>query len=772
MRSGTIAFLLGICALLRCPTVPFPPGIPSLVWPALALIGLLCGLAARKWPLRLTCCGLAGFLWAAWRATLLLDGALPQQLEGLDLQVEGQILDLPRIYGAGPQRRIRFTLHPERLEKGTQTLTPPGRLLISWYQFPTQPRAGERWRFCVRLKRAHGFVNPAGLDRERHLFLQGIRAIGYVCQGQEPRRIKTAQGITPLLLRASLREALLERMGREQVTALILALTLGDRGLIAPETWQVLRRTGTNHLLAVSGLHIGLAAGLAWWAIRWLWSLATLACPCCLWLPAQRCATLVAIPAALGYALLAGFSVPTQRALIMLTVLLCANLGRTRPAAEDGLALAALGVLLWDPWAAAAAGFWLSFIAVATIMLCYYRRVPGGVWWRWGRLQLLIIIALAPPLLLWFQEWPALGSLINLVAIPWMSFLILPTALTGTALLGTLPTLGGLLLDATANHLEWLWQLLEWVATSEEALWRLPKPTLPALIAGTLGILLCIAPLPWNLRMLGPLWMSPLFLGATPATPPQGHMTLALLDVGQGLAAVVETHKHTLVYDTGPRFSGGFNAGDAVLAPYLLSRNKKKIDKLVLSHADSDHIGGLQAILKGFSTQETYSGEPVPGINTEPCRNGQSWTWDHVRFEFLYPIEPTTGNNASCVLKISAAGHAILLTGDLEAPGERTLIKQHAGRISAEVLLLPHHGSRTSSTIPFITAVKPTWVLVAAGYRNRFHLPNQEIIKRYTSKGSKVLNTANTGMIQIKTTPQGLQLTTERNKNPRIWRRP
>ena len=773
MRSGTIAFLFGVCVLLRCTALPqMPPALVGLL-PFLALCGLLFGLQACGLRTRLCCCCLAGFLWAAWRTFLILDGALPRHLEGLELQVEGHVLSLPRIYGEDSQRRVRFVFLPTRMEAPAGKTPLPGRLLLSWYNFPEAPRAGERWRLCVRLKRPHGFVNSAGLERERYLFLQNIRGLGYVCPQQAGRRLAAAAGMQPLVLRSVLRDRLRARMGEDRTVGLILALTLGDRSLIGTEEWRVLRRTGTSHLLAVSGLHIGLAAGLAWWTARWLCSLLCLAWPCCLWLPAQRCATLAALPAALGYALLAGFSVPTQRALVMLTVLLGSGLGRSQPAPGDGLALAALCVLLWNPWAAASAGFWLSFGAVSVILLSYSKRIAGGAWWRWGRLQLLFTMALAPPLLFWFQEWPALGSLVNLLAIPWMSLLILPTALLGTLLLGVLPGLGGGLLDAAAHHLEWLWGLLEWAARPDAALWRLPRPSLPALLAGTLGVFLCLAPLPWRLRLLGPLWLTPLCLATVRDIPAPGHVSLALLDVGQGLAVVVETHTRTLVYDTGPGFPGGFNTGDAVLVPYLLNRGRKRLDTLVLSHADNDHVGGLHALLKNFPATSIYSGEAIPGTATMPCHSGQAWTWDQVRFEFLYPMdEGRQGNDASCVLKISAAGRAILLTGDLEAHGEHMLTARHAGHLDAEVLVLPHHGSRTSSTARFIASVAPVWALAATGYRNRFHLPNEDIIKRYTRWGSIVLNTAQSGMIQVKIGPGTIQLSAERTRARRIWHRP
>ncbi len=739
MRLATLFFLFGVILFQQCAE------LPGRHWLFAAVL-----LPLVKWwlPVRLPMAILAGFLWAFLHAAWMLSGTLPGHLEGVDIEVEGVIASLVE----EDFRRTRFEFNLDSLTHQQRVFSTSRRVLLSWYGETPALSVGDRWRLTVRLKQPHGFMNPGGFDYEKWLFQQRINATGYVRTKAAQTFLASEWQSHPVdRLRQHLRQLMDDPPGNHPYTGLVTALAIGDRNGIPNDQWEVMTRTGTSHLMAISGLHIGLVAGIAFFLGRHIWSLLGRA-P--LLVPAPRAAAVIALLAACAYAALAGFSIPTQRALIMIAVVMAALLLQRQVNPSQGLGLALGGVLLLDPMAVVTAGFWLSFAAVAVILYGLGGRLHRkGGWRQWGRVQWVVSLGLLPLLAFSFQQAPLLSPLANLIAVPWVSFTVVPLTLLGIAGLLLYPPLGSWLLLQAANLLGWLWPVLQRLAEVEFAQWQLnTEPPLWILLAAVAGTLWMLAPRGVQARWVGAGWLLPLVLTA-PERPQPGEAWFTLLDVGQGLAAVVQTRNHTLVYDTGPKFSDHFDTGQAVIVPFLRREGVANLDMLIVGHGDSDHIGGADSLLRRYPARRllTTVPEKLPG-DAELCRQGQTWSWDGVRFSILHPAPGSTteGNNASCVLKVETAAATLLLTGDIERQAERQLASRTSSRLAATIMVAPHHGSKTSSSLQFIDTVNPDYVLFPVGYRNRFHHPHPTIVERYLAKGVQMLNSARHGAIRFK----------------------
>lgn len=743
MVAGSLAYLFGVVLLYRVAELPSAAlSLSLLSLPPLLLLHP----RLRRWALP-ALLFVVGFNWAALDASQRLQPRLPAEAEGAPLEVSGVIDSLPQRDG----RILRFVFAAEAasLLDGTAVVVPE-RLRISWYDEPPQPvRPGQRWHLRVKLKRPWSMRNPGGFDYERWLFAEGIGATGYVRSRGDNRLLDgDIGGYRVARLRQSLQQAIQEKLDGHAMRGMVTALAIGERSAISDEQWQVLMATGTNHLVAISGLHVGLVAGLLFALLRWGWR----RCPrCCLLLPAPRAAALGAMGFALVYAALAGFSIPTQRALIMLAVVL-GGVWLQRPLQRlRVLLLAVIVVVTLDPVSVLAAGFWLSFAAVAWILYGMGGRVAEqGVWWRWGRVQLLVAIGLLPLLLLFFQQGSLSAPLANILAVPWVSLLVVPLTLLGTLIVPWLPSVGGGLLHLAAMLLDWLWPYLQWL----DGL----VPVLPLAASGwTLcfavpGLLWLLAPKGWPLRPAGLLLLLPLFVGQGSAPAP-GNAAVTLLDVGQGLSAVVQTHNHVLVFDTGPRYPSGFNTGDAAVIPFLRQSGVRRIDTLMISHGGNDHSGGARALLDVYRAERVLGGlsSQEAGFAVEPCRRGQQWRWDGVAFRVLHPPQGALSaaeNDRSCVLAISAGGERLLLTADIEAAAEASLLNSDE-TLQADLLVAPHHGSKTSSTRAFVDAVGAGTVIFSVGYRNRYRFPHTEVVERYRHSGASLYRTDRGGALSF-----------------------
>lgn len=730
--AGMLGFALGVILVQGLPALP-----PGWVQWALAL-GALSLFVPRWRPVGGLC---AGLLWATVAAQAALAHRLPAALEGIDLIVEGRIVDLPE----RDERRVRFLFEPARIEHPDLGRL-PRRLRLSWYGDAPELRAGERWRLTVRLKRPRGLMNPGGFDYERWLFQHRIDAVGYVRSPQTAQRLAT----TPSLdrLRQDLADALHRRLEGRPAAGVLVALVVGDERGIAKEQWEALRRTGTTHLISISGLHISLLALAAYRLTATAWRRSARLCTRA---PAPLAATAVAIVAATGYAALAGFSLPTQRALIMLAVPALALLARRRIDPWRGFVVALVAVLLWDPFAPLSPGFWLSFGAVAILLAAGLYRSPEPGWRQLVTTQLCLSLALLPLTLLWFQQASWISPLANVVAIPW-GMAIVPLALLAAALL-PVPLLGDGLLWLSVRLTDGLLWLLMLMGAWKGGASELAAPSSWLLLLAGLGVLLLLAPHGWPGRWLAAPLLAAAVWRDPGEGPPPGAVDVTLLDVGQGTAVVVRTAGHALLYDAGPGESMGLDAGETVVLPFLRSQGIARLDALVISHADGDHSGGARAVLAAMPVAALYAGEELADFpRALPCRAGHAWQWDGVELEFLWP-DPASGargNDASCVLKLSAGGHSLLLAGDIGARAEAALLQRQAAKLRADVLLVPHHGSQTSSTAPFLAAVAPRTAVITVGYRNRYRLPRDEVLARYQEIGSELLRTDHEGAIRLR----------------------
>jgi len=736
--------------------------LPAIAWLA---AGLLLAVLLLRWSL-LPLAFWTGMAWSCWSAGALLADGLPSGLEGVDTTVSGTLATLPQRQG----RVTRFEFVPDPVQEATDAQL-PRRLRLAWYGQHPPLRAGDRWRLRLRLKRPRGFINPGGFDFEGWLFRRGIRATGYVRDHPTNKRLGQAPDARYALqrLRQRLAAALAEALVDSPRRGLLTALSLGERGAITADQWTVLRNTGTSHLVAISGLHLGLVAGLFFMLVRHAWAW----CGLTRWGAAQSAAAWLTLPMAALYAGLAGFSVPTQRALLMVGVVLAVLLLRRALAPGRALVLALTGVLLLDPLAPGSAGFWLSFGAVAVILYTVAWRQPGGQrYWRWAWIQIALALGLAPLLVVAFQQVPLAAPLANLIAVPLVGFVLVPLVLVATLLVLPLPGVGEVLLQVADYLLGLGWTPLEASAGWALAQQGFAEPPMWAVMTGCVGVFLLLAPRGLPLRLPGLVLLLPLFT-FRPETPVHGAAWVTVLDVGQGLAVLVRTHDHLLVFDTGPAYSARFDAGSAVIVPELRRLGRDRVDALVVSHGDSDHAGGLTSLRAAITVDRLYTGAGVTDADhAEICRAGTHWNWDGVEFTFLHPEAGAgAGNDGSCVLRIAASGAALLLTGDIEAVAEHQLLARDARALRAEVIQVPHHGSRTSSTSPFIAAVMPQIALVSSGWRNRFGMPVPEVIARYDAIGAEVIDTASAGAIEVRlpSVPGRPGIRRVREQDQRFW---
>ncbi len=731
---------------------------------------------------------LAGFTYAAACARLRSADELAFADEGRDLRLRGVVATLPMAV----ERGTRFVFAVEQVLAPAAVGHIPRQLSIAWYDEQAHPRAAERWEFTVRLRRPQGTFNPGGFDLEGYLFEQDVRASGYVRDGpadEPPRRLDDWVPDTNALIdraRGALRERLQQALEGQRYGGVIVALVMGDQGAIRQEDWTLFNGTGISHLVSISGLHITMIAALtalaagAWWrrSPRRL-ALATV--------PLVR--AVAGTLGALAYCLLAGWGVPAQRTFLMLSTVAAAQAWRIRPGAPVVLAVAAALVCVWDPWAVLAAGFWLSFGAVACIFLAVAGRRPPAPGWREAlregvRLQAGISVGQIPLTLAIFGQVSVVAPLANALAIPLVSYAVTPLALVGAALAalgGPLATPAGWLLGLSATLFGWLAAWLAWLARLPLAWFALPAPpgwTILLALAGTAWLL---APPGWPWRALGLAWMLPMLCWPA-AGPGEGELWVTALDVGQGMGMVLETAGHTLVFDTGPRYNDEADAGSRVIEPYLRWRGRRRIDLLVVSHLDSDHSGGAASLLRAFPVERVLSSveagdRSLAGARgVQRCEAGQSLALGALTLHVLGPpaalyAMPHASTNAhSCVLLAQLGPTRVLLTGDVPARQEGEMARHWGTELQAGLLVSPHHGSRSSSSPALLDAVQPRWVAIQVGYRSRYGHPHPLVLARYAEHGYAVLRTDHDGAVQWRFDRSGAAtLERWRRQHARYW---
>jgi len=700
--------------------------------------------------------------------------------EERDIELLGVVDDLPQPGDDG----VRFAFAVERIV--TPGARVPERISLAWFAArdrtrlprgdgPETPRipapvvhAGERWQLTVRLKRPHGNVNPNGFDLEAWLLERNLRATGYVRDA--PTSVRVAEfagrpGDYVQRARERIRTRIAQALPGARYGGVITALAIGDQRAVPERQWMIFNRTGVTHLISISGLHVTVFATLAGAIALILVRRSTTVTSR---IPARKLATLVGASFAFVYVLLAGAEVPAVRTLLMLVVA-AIGLWLGRP----GTALlvwswSLVGVLLWDPWAGFAPGFWLSFGAVGLLLYAGcgrpIARVPAKGLTRLAatlrdaaHAQWVVTLGLVPGTLALFQQVSVVSALANAIAIPVVTVGIVP-----------------LILFAIIIPLDAPWQLahvvlallmryLEWIAGLPVATWNSHAPACWTVAVAIAGVLWMLAPRGIPGRLVGSVWMLPMALLVPPAVP-VGDARIVVLDVGQGLAVFIATATHTLVYDTGPRFNDSVDAGGRIVAPFLRAAGVTKLDALIVSHADTDHSGGALSLLRAVPVAAFRSslqdGHPIVAeasrnAASTRCIAGSTWQWDGVTFALLHPQRAhyddaaRKSNDISCVLQVEARGGRMLLTGDIEARSEGELLQLMPPMGASDVLVVPHHGSRTSSTPAFIAGVAPVLAIFAAGYRNRFGHPRDDVVARYRDAGAAPIRTDIGGAITV-----------------------
>jgi len=748
-----LSLLMGVCCLQIQPDITVP------IWSSPELLMLLpfClwffYLYRKK---RVLLAFFMGYLWALLFAQVYFLHQLPEELVGQNILLEGVVEDLPEVKGTSLRFNFRVKRYLDISGQKTELLLNnlPKRLRLSWYYYQGEVHNGEHWQLMVRLKAPRGMVNPGGFDYEKWLYQQNIHATGYVRKStQNIKSSVQSNGINRL--RAKL-QYILSVIPDPTYQGLLQALTIGQKSRISSEQWKVLRLTGTNHLMAISGLHIGLVAVMVFVLVSWL-----VPASLCLYVSSSQIAAVVSLIVAGFYAMLAGFTIPTQRAFIMLLVIMLAILLKRPVFSLNTLALALIAVLIINPVSVLSVGFWLSFIAVLIISMVTKSRVQVRQLHFYAllqsvRVQWLIAIGMFPLSIVLFQQGALISPVANMIVIPLIGMLIVPLSLIASLILVISTDLSIWMFTQISNILALIWFLLEWLSRLPFSNWqRSSVPLLHSIIALT-GVAILLLPKGLSIRWYGLFLLIPLLIYKYPK-PQEGQFWVDVLDVGQGLSVLVRTREKALLYDTGAKFSENFDMGEKVVIPYLNYIGLNQLNILMISHGDNDHAGGVESVLNNINTEKViaesdYASKSLPGYKmVSSCKAGQKWSWNGVNFEVLHPVSTYKRlNNSSCVLKVWNQFYSLLLPGDIESRAERDMLKYSVDKLKADILLVPHHGSNTSSSIEWLDKVKPQIAVVSAGYRNRFAHPTQRVLKNYEIVSSRVLNTAISGMIQIK----------------------
>ena len=722
------------------------PALPDAMWCAsLPVIVPLMFVRVRAGPLLALA---AGYLWAAFVAHAQMGAWGSVAVEGRDIEVTGIVRGLPDV----DSRRARFEF---RVLDSAHAPLAGARLRLSWYGADAAPSPGSVWRLTVRVRRPRGWRNPGGSDYEGRLFADRIAATGYVRAGEVVGSAPAFSLARVDMVRADLARWIRSALDGYGSEGLVRALAIGDRSGLSEDRWRTLRVTGIAHLMAISGLHVGMAAGAAYWLALRAWTLVPRAA---LLVPAPQLAGVAAMLAAFAYALLAGLALPTQRALLMLGVLFASRLARRCVPHSHSLALALIAVLVVDPHSVRAPGFWLSFVAVAAIVTALATRPAADAHTVSGRLrmvvtvQIAVTVGLAPVTLVVFAEQSVVSPFVNALVIPLVGIVVVPVVLLGLLAGAVHPPAGAAMLAVAAWVLDALWPSIEGIAAHAVMLRAPGEIGAWQLAAAVAGVLIVLAPRGVVPRWLGIAWMLPM-LAMRPAPVELGAWRMTVLDVGHGLSVVVETSRHVLVYDTGPPVGTRLDAAALAVLPYLAHRGRDRVDRVVLSHGDADHVGGYRRLAGAVPVGVTIANGAVgPHEPDLACEAGTEWDWDGVSFEVLHPFRERTGfdNAHSCVIRIAGSGGSVLLTGDIESGGERALVARSGPRLAADVLVAPHHGSTTSSTRRFLESVSPSIGIFSASEHGRFRLPHPDVVSRYVRAGIATLSTSRCGAVTVR----------------------
>lgn len=746
------SFALGLAFVQQWPALPDP--LISIFLLLFALIGCV------RWPrVALPCALIAGVAYAMLSGSVALSKRLDVAHSGQTIEVVVEVAGLP-VYEHDQWQFQGEVIHASGFES-----LQGERIKLAWYKTSARLQPGDVWRFTALLRVPNGVQNPGGFDAERRALEQSIVAQGYVKRDAQflfakPGLDRWRNGLSMQIGKA---------LGLPQAR-FVQALALGDTRGLSDADWERLRQTGITHLIAISGFHVGIVALFAAWVMHAFY---------CLWprvglvLPRPLGIALISIIAAVGYTAIAGFAIATVRTAWMIALFMAARLCYRSLTVLHAVALSMVLMLLWDPFCVLNAGFWLSFSGVLLLATGMPSDSKKGWFWPFIKAQYVVSIGLFPITVLFFGQTTVIGPLVNLIAIPLISLMIVPLALFGI-LFSAIDFVAQLFWSASAWLMQQFWQILELVSEQQWTSMYVPEPTFWALALAAFGVALLILPKPVPGRALGLVLLLPVCLAKMPEIE-HGQLRIAMLDVGQGLSVLVQTAEHRLLYDTGAGHKYGFNRGESTVVPALRAHGIDRLDLVVVSHADNDHSGGFEALHKAIRVPHVR--EPIAGTVglSQDCRAGQRWRWDGIDFEMLWPILPLAEkkNDQSCVLLISTGRQRVLLTGDISARVEAELIERYPHLAGITILLVPHHGSKTSSSAEFLNQLKPELGLVSAGFQNRFKHPNAAVAERYQAQGIALTNTVDTGWAELLITPDFWRWWhRERIDDQRYWMRP
>lgn len=730
-----------------------PPLAPSIAALGVAALGLW------LWPRgRVAAAALFGIALAAIHGGFALEARWPAAHDGADAEVVGVVVGIPERDAVA----LRFEIEPRTATVGGEPVPVGGRWRLSWHGRPVALRPGDEVTLLARVRVPRGTANPGTFDFERYAIERRIAATGSVRRllAHEPAAATTIDAA-----RAALSRWIAEERGDGTSAALLRALAVGDQAPVEDHAWWVLRATGTTHLVAISGFHVGLVGGfaalLAGLAMRLVPRLGLA------W-PRRQVQALAALVAAFGYSLLAGMSIPVQRTLVMIAVVLGAVLLRRPLGPWSALSLAAVAVLLFDPLSVLNPGFWLSFLGVAWLLFCLGAR-SREAWFRtFGRAQLVSALGLLPITLWFFQQGSLVGPLANVVAAPWISFVSVPLVLAASGLLPLAPELASVVLGVADRVTALLWTILERLAAWPGAEWYLPEPDPLVVLLALAGAVILVLPRAIPGRALGIVLLLPLVVPRVDR-PPEGSFDARIIDVGQGLAVLVKTRSHALLVDTGAAHGRG-SLAERVVVPTLRAAGVRRLDGLLVTHMDNDHAGGIDDIVGTFAPAWLRHGGP--GERGPPCRAGDAWRWDGVDFRILHPPPhfPELGNDSACVLVVGQGAGRLLIPSDIGDAVESMLVRAEGEALRSAVLVVPHHGSRSSSSTAFLRRVRPEYAVFTVGHRNRHAHPAPEVVRRYRLVGATMLDSAASGQVRFRLDPrQGITDVREWRHESRRW---
>ena len=773
MIGKGISFLIGVVSLLLITSIngAFVIGSFSII---LLVIVNLSFVSKQLAAVRYVNFFLAGLIWASFNIVFWVNHTSQLIQKPLKANVEGYICSIPEQKAT----RLQFDFCLEKVNEVAVERLVNNTLRFTWGQFIPAPevplRAGQYWRFYTKLKPPHGRYNPHGFDYQKWMLAQGYAGTGQIIK---PELIVSSSFQSQYhQIRQFIYDKLTTLLLKNKHQGMLIALAMGERSRIEQEQWQVLQQSGTSHLLAISGLHVGVAAIWCYWLTLFLWKRSE---TLCLIFPAQKVAQIFSILGALSILLLSGLGLPAQRAFIMILIFVVSRWSGRHYSLLSVLGITMIVILLWHPFAVLSASFWLSFSAVLIIALCLIRQSNASnanlkkKLLNWLNINFVLYVAMLPITIIFFDMFSIVSIFANLVLIPIASFLLIPVLYFAMLMM--------LINDQLA---EWLFvfssQIMEMMYWFQYQLAQINLSSLDEPIAKALVLLvslfLCLLLLPK--RIVSKVIYLPIFVlsllivrnAENKNRFDNEQLRLIVFDIGQGLSIYIETAYGNILYDTGWG-NNEYNLFESTVVPYLNSQAIKSIDKVIISHGDLDHSGGLTYVLENYHVEQLISGELLPGIETQDCHEYRSWQWGAVTFRFLSHLESNRreGNNASCVLSIESSLQNVLLTGDIEKAAEEALIKNNI--MHYDVLVAPHHGSKTSSTHAFIDKVRPNEVIFSTGFNNQWQFPKQEIVKRYDAISSRVWITHELGAFEmiLNINENKSSISSEKLNNPHFW---